>query len=225
MASEMVDILRQVQTGPQNVSDQTTGILRGGSYGELITARLGGKYGELTRRGLVFSARSGAAAAIPIYSTATNSPTLWNPTSSNKLVMPLILNMSMATMGTNIIAGFLLCYLTQVGDTVATGLPLATFTNIAPINVLLGKGVTSATKFANAVVTFTTQPTPIMDLGIGQWDNGTQANGEPYTMTFDFDGALIMPPGTSISVGGIAASSNTWWTSILFAELPIPPGM
>jgi len=77
-------------------------------------------------------------------------------------------------------------------------------------------------RFANATVTFTTQPTALFDLGMGQWVSGTAATGSPYNNhCFFFDGMLKLEPNTSISIGAAtAATSGTYWTSIVFAELP-----
>lgn len=226
MSTGELDYIRQVQAGVQNVSDGSQNPLRGGNYGELIVADLWGKYGELTRRGLVFAARSGAAAAIPVNTTLTNAPTLWNPASSAKLVVPLKIMFSAAALGTYVIDGFTVSYVTATGDTAAAALPIITFTNIAPINVLLGKGAAATTKFANATVTWTTNPTALMDIGLGQNLQGTAANGEPYKLVYDFEGALALPPGTAISIGAAtAATSATYWTTILFAELPVFAGL
>jgi hypothetical protein len=58
---------------------------------------------------------------------------------------------------------------------------------------------------------------------MGQNLNGTAANGEPYNqLRYEFNGEVIMQPGTTISVGAAtAATSGTYWTTILFAEVPI----
>lgn len=222
-SSRLVDFSNILQIGPRNLSDGDRAVLRGGSYGEVIVSELWGKYGELSRRGLVYAARSGAAAAIPINTTLTASPTLWNTASSGKLVVPLKVLFSAATLGTYVIDGFTVSYLLNAGDGVGTGAPVVTFTNLPPVNVLLGKGNSASTKFANATVTFTTQPAALMDVGLGQWLNGVAAVGQPYALAYDFDGAVMMPPGTTISIGAAtAASSATYWTTILFAELPMP---
>ncbi len=222
----MADTEKLAKVGPGDYSDGTEVVFRAGKNGELIVQQLFGNYAELAQRGYVFVARSGAAAAIPVNTTLTNSPTLWNPADSGKLVIPLLLNLSCVNIGTYVEDGFTVSYLTSTGSTVATGLPLATFTNIAPVSTLLGAGKTATTKFANGTVTFTTQPAALMDLGMGQNVQGTAANGEPYNLSFDFRGAIIMRPGTSISIGAAtAASSATYWASIVFAEVPAIDGV
>jgi hypothetical protein len=217
-----IDVLQAAQEGPLGPTPGALGFLRSGSFGELVVTQLFGKYAELTRRGYVYAARSGAAAAIPINTTLTNSPTLWNVSSSNKLVYPLQILLSPAAIGTPVLQGFTLSYLLNTGDVAAANNPLATFTNVAPVQSNL-RGGACKTKFANAVVTFTTQPAALMDIGFGHWIEGTAASGGPGCLMYDIEGTVVMPPGTSISVGSATtATSTTYWTTIIFAELPLP---
>lgn len=217
-----VDYLRLSQVGVQNASDGAQIPQRAGNHGELITAQLGGKYQEWNRRGYLFSSAVAAAAAVPIATTLTNSPTLWNPADSNKIVVPVSVQLSLGAIGVPILQGFTISYLTNTGATVATGLPLATFTNIAPVCLRLGQATTATTKFSGAVVTFTTQPARLMDLGFGHLLEGTAASGQLYSQfSFDFEGRLLMWPGTSISLGSTIATSTTYWTTIIFAEIPL----
>lgn len=198
--------------------------LRTGDFGETVNLPGGSDYQELTRQGFVFTARSGAAAAIPINTTLTNSPTLWNAASSGKILIPMFINLSVAAIGTPALQGFSVSWLKNTGDSIGTGAAIVTFTNIAPSSNLIGRGACSA-RFANATVTFTTQPAVLMDLGVNHWLEGTAASGGIANTSYDVRGAIVMPPGTSISVGcPTAASSTTYWTSIVFAELPVPLG-
>jgi hypothetical protein len=214
-----------IQTGPASRSDGDFSAMRGGNYGEGSVAQFWGKYTELVRRGVVFSAPVAAAAAVPIATTATNAPSLWNPSDSGKIVIPLEILLSLGAVGTPILQGFVLQYLTLVGNLVATGLPVATWTNVAPTNLLLGKGLVSTTKFSPAVSTYTVNPARLMDLGFGHLLEGAAASGQLYSkFSHEFDGKLIMPPGTSIHFCSTIATSTTYWTTIIFAELPLPAG-
>jgi hypothetical protein len=213
------------QTGDQVRNDGSFGAVRGGNYGEAVVSQFWGKYTELTRRGYVFVAPVAAAAAVPIATTLTNAPSLWNPANSGKIVVPLAIQVSLGAIGTPILNGFTLGYLTSTGSNVATGLPIATWTNVAPTNLLLGKGTAATTKFAPAVSTYTTNPARLMDLGFGHHLEGTAASGQLYSrFDFDFDGKLILPPGTSIHFGSTIATSTTYWTTFIFAEIPAPNG-
>lgn len=217
-----IDQVQVALTGPSMTPENTPGFLRTGSYGELIVQQLYGKYAELTRRGYVYAARTAAAAAVPVHTTMTNAPTLWNKASSGKLVYLLQVLMSPAVIGTPVLQGFGLGFLKNTGDAAATGNPLATFTNVAPAPTLLGRGACQ-TAFAGAVVTFTTQPAVFMDIGIGHWIEGAAASGGPAFLLYDFDGTVIMPPGTSVTLASLTtATSTTYWTTIIFAEVPLP---
>lgn len=194
--------------------------LRSSDFGEQVMVPGASDYYEWTRQGFVFTARSGAAAAIPVNTTLTNSPTLWNKASSGKVVVPMFIALSVAAVGTPALQGFSISWLKNTGDGVGTGAPLATFTNVVPAANMIGRGACT-TQFANAVVTFTTQPTVLMDMGINHWLEGAAASGTISNILWDAKGSIIMPPGTSISVGcPTTASSTTYWTSIVFAEFP-----
>ena len=217
-----VDYLRLSQVGPQNASDGAQIPQRAGNYGELIVNSLGGKYMEMCRRGYVFAAIGAAAAAVPIATTLTNAPALWNPSDSGKIVVPLSVQLSLGAIGTPILQGFTISYIISTGSTVATGLPIATFTNIAPTCLRLGQAATATTKFAGAVVTYTTNPARLIDLGFGHHLEGAAASGQLYSnFGFNFNGQLLMWPGTLIALGSTIATSTTYWTSIIFAEIPL----
>jgi hypothetical protein len=219
-----MELMQTATVGPRGQFDNDQTVLRAGKTGELIVQGLYGKYAELAVRGKVFAARTAAALAIPVHTTLTNSPTLWNPTSSGKLLYPLKILLSPAAIGTPVLQGFGLGFLRNTGDTVAVGLPLATFTNVAPVCTLLN-GAACVAQFAGAVVTFTTQPAVIMDLGFGHWIEGAAASGGSAYLGFDLDGTLIMPPGTSITLASLTtATSTTYWVTMLFAEVPLPAG-
>ena len=219
----MADTQKDFLTGIQNLPDSQQILQSAGGYGQALQSKLVGKYAEFAKRGWVFSARSGAAAAIPIYTTPTNSPTLWNPSSSNRLVIPLKVMFTHASGAINALTGFVVQTVANTGDTVAAGFPIATFTNIVPVNMLLGRGATSTSKFANGTVTFTApQPSAVMDIGLGTTVNGG-AYGAPYTLVYDFDGSLMIPPGSAICIGGRRASGTAlFWTTIVFAEIQAP---
>ena len=218
----MPDLTFDMVAGPQVIQDNNFGMGRGGNTGELIVQQLYGNYAELTRRGMVYVAKSAAVAAIPIQSTATNSPTLWNIASSGKLVYPLAIMLSPGAIGTPVLHGITVSQTLATGDAALTGAPIATFTNVVPTPCLIGRGA-ALTRFAHAVDTFTTNPTWIADLGVGHWIEGAAAVGLPARMFLDFMGLFVMPPGTALSFCATAATSTTYSVSIFFAEVPLPP--
>jgi hypothetical protein len=206
---------------PRNLSDGTPTNFLAGSMGELIAADIWGKYGEMARRGWVYTA-SGTLLTIPVYTTLTNGPALWNPAGSGKLVVPLKLTLSAGGLGTPVITGLVGCFLNSAGSTAATGAPVITWTNIAPIGTSLGKQGTATTMFANAVVTYTAQPAAFYHFGLNMWKSGTEAISTPVTLVHDFDSAVMIWPGSLMAIGGTpAATSTTYITSIMFAEIPL----
>jgi hypothetical protein len=60
-----------------------------------------------------------------------------------------------------------------------------------------------------------------MDLGFGHLLEGAAASGQLYSQFHhDFDGSLQLWPGSSLHFGSTIATSTTYWTTILFAEIP-----
>jgi hypothetical protein len=114
---------------PKNLSDGVHTEFTGGNMGQLMTADIWGKYGEFCRRGWVYTA-SGTLLTIPVYTTLTNGPALWNPAGSGKLVVPLKILLSAGGLGTPVITGLVGCFLNGAGSTAATGAPVITWTNI-----------------------------------------------------------------------------------------------
>jgi len=216
--------VRPGQTGP--FSDGCVYDAGGDSYGALMVAQKGPWFMEWTRRGYVYSTLTSpaACAAYPIYSTATNSPTLWNPEGSGKMVVPIRINMGVGAIATYLDNNFLLAQTLNTGAAASTGGVFATFTNIAPYNMLIG-GPSGKAKYSGAVVTWTVQPTAIMTIGMSTWAAGTEANLEYSWLHYEFEGHMILPPGTAVSLVGTVASSTTFVTSFVFAELPLPAAL
>ena len=216
----------QLQVGPPSASyaNGAPTFLRGGDLGEQVMLSGGGDYQEMTRRGYVFTARSGAAAAIPVPATTGVCPTLWNQATSGKLVIIYKINLGVAAVGTPVLSSLVLCQTTGTGDAALAAAPIVTFTNIATICNLIGKPA-GRTRFANAAVTFVAIPTVIMDLGHGHWLEGAAATGAQATWEIDMKGLIVIPPGNAVQVCSLAATSTTYWTSIVFAEIPVPPGI
>lgn len=204
----------------RNFSDATPTNFTAGSYGDLQVSEFWGKYGTLVRKGLVYVARVNTAASVPVNSTLTNAPALWNPAGSGVFMIPLKITFSVGAIGTPVLQGFTLSYLTNAGATAATAAPVLTFTPQAVVNMKIGGSAGAKTQFAPAVATYTTAPAALMDLGLGHHLEGSAASGQHYTLMHDFDTELIVPPGSLIALGSTIGSSTTYYTSIIFAEIP-----
>jgi len=64
-----------------------------------------------------------------------------------------------------------------------------------------------------------------MDLGFGHWIEGAAASGGPAVLKYEFDGEVVMSPGTSITLCcPTTPVDTTMWSTIIFAEIPLPAG-
>jgi hypothetical protein len=214
---EMDDQIFVERGGPYG--DGTVLPLNGDNWGNQLVANFGAKYLEWSRRGWIFTARPTAAAALVIFSTATNAPTLWNPEGSGKIIVPLFLNLHPVAVASAVHTGVLVGLKSACGSTAATGAPFPTFTNKVPTCNCPAAGKTASAKFADNVVTFTAIPTQFSDLGLYQ-----AAAGLPVDPHYEFNGEFVLGPGDAMSIMGQAASVNTYWMSLIFAELPLAAG-
>ncbi len=215
--------LKAGQTGPFS-DDMPLDFEPSNNWGAALVAEAGPKYLEWARRGYMFTARASAAQALIIFSTATNAPTLWNPSDSGKIVVPIRMNLAPVAVASAVHTGIVLGFQSGCGAQAATASPILTFTNKAPTSNCPATGKVAKTKYSDAVVTFTNIPSILQDVGLTQNVDGTPATGGFSTLSYDFDGTVALGPGDIMSVFGQAASVNTFWTSIIFAELPLAAG-
>jgi len=190
----------------------------------LPVSQIGAKFLEWARKGYIYVGSVGTAAELPKYDDVTNIPTLWNKADSGKIVIPLRLNVGFLTAATEIIHGLALSYKANAGSMLATAAPFSAFTEVAAVSTLLGSNKAAVTKWSPATNIQTAASAFLMMLDMGLWTEGTADGTAPYNnMHYDFDGSLIMLPGTSICIGANVAGSTAVNTSIVFAELPYNP--
>lgn len=228
-----LDYQNLLQVGEATYSDNGRVAMRGDNFGGTVVNQLFGHYTELTLRKHVFCAKTAAAIAMCSISTATNTPTLWNKTSSGRILIPLTLNMTIQAAATNtswISQGLCASFVQSAGDSAATGMTFATFTNVTPVPMAIGKSSCQA-YFAGAVMTMTSPTlTSHYDLPFSQYLIGSTLTAEApmtfSTISHDFQGQIVMPPGTAIVFGSTSTtlSTVTYNFSLTFAELPIPVG-
>jgi hypothetical protein len=115
-----------------------------------------------------------------------------------------------------------LSYLTNTGDSYGTARPVLTFTNIAPVPCRIGFTAPSKALFANATVTFTAAPTVFMDIGVNHWLEGGAATGLQINNSLDLKGAVTLFPGNLITLNAVVNTSTIYFTTFVFAELPLP---
>lgn len=216
MSDSVLNTMYPGRVGPWG-DDARIESLNANNWGAALMSQAGPKYLEWVRRGYIFTARPAAAAPLVIFSTATNAPTLWNPASSNKLLVPIRINLHPVAVASAVHTGVLLGFKTGCGDAAGAGQPFTSFVNKVPTSNLPSSGKVASGKFADNVVGFTAIPAIFQDLGLLQAAAGLPTGEASY----DFDGTVALGPGDSMSVMGQAASVNAYWMSVIFAELPL----
>lgn len=210
------------QVGPALVaSDSDKPMPRADNWQNLMVSEFGGKWLDMARRGLLWSAGSNTALPIPIYSTPTNSPTLWNPSGSGRLLVVAKIGLAMVAGATIPDAGFGILWTYSAGaPPAATGATFATFTQISPFNLVDGS-LDTVVRYGQAM-TWTAAPTTVQWMDLSQFTLGTAASAGFGKTGIDPDGLIIVPPGTAISVVSSVASATTWMPSFTYANLPMP---
>ena len=210
---------------PSNSDGQTAPWL-GGKQGDGIVSELNGKYYTDNYRGNVFFASTAVGGlAFSIYSNTTFiGLVMFNPAGSGKNLVPIRTTISAplvaaATAGSQ----FGYAFLAGCGSAPATGSPIAALTSTTPIRGQGNNpGVGGAGIQGSSVALFGLGATLTSALTWGRnsaltWYAGvTNANIVNQGLIEDFDGSLLIPPGsamfltTSVLAGSSAAASMSW---------------
>ena len=199
-----------------------------GRAGEALAAELHGKYYTQAYRGNVFVGTAAIGGVAPAISTTTTTNTfgLWNPAGSGKNLVPIRYLIGFAAGTASSVAGNIVyTYSTGVGSATATAAPISTFTTITPVSTYLGSGIASIAKFsavAGGIVQLAAG-TFLKTSGISQLamnaTSSTVATG--WSAFEDFDGTLIMPPGSLLVVGANAAVLTVFNQAMVWEEVPV----
>lgn len=191
---------------------------RAGQLGDTIVSELHGRYYETNYRGNVFLLSVSTAAAITAYTGgAGGTPMLavFNPVGSGKNLV-----ISKVSIG-NVVAA-------TAAGTVAFGLYFGTTatitqaTTVAPwsMSTQLQSG-SVATGFRNVALTSGSAANNVLSLGSYYWATAAGV-ADIFNNAIDFEGALIIPPGAYVALGGSSAlTSATWIGSIMWEEVPV----
>ena len=194
-----------------------------GKEGELLASEYHGKWYNAAQQGRVFHGSSAITGlAIPLYSATTQALCLWNTSASVNLE---IIKFSMGYVSGTEVAGPIMYGLLNAGTTVATGAPIATFTN-APTYIrpaMPGVGTTQA-QLANVTVT-TTAAIPIAQITASSISGtafaAATATAPPFVCEENFDGTIIVPPGWAFFPLALLATVTLWTQRLVWAEHPI----
>jgi hypothetical protein len=191
---------------------------RAGQLGDTIVSELHGRYYETTYRGNSFLLSVSTAAAVTAFTGgAAGTPmlALFNPPGSgrnaviNKAAVANVVSASAA--GT---AMFALYFGTTATITQATTVtPWAMNTQLQSGSVMTG--------FRNVALTSGSAATNLIPIASYYWASAAGValvnNG-----VVDLEGAVIIPPGSYVALGGSAAlTSATWVGSLQWEEVPV----
>jgi hypothetical protein len=211
------------RVGPARLTDSQEAPLRMGNSGELITQELNGRYYEQALRGNVYI-MSTAAAGIALITTATtgNHPSIWNPAGSGVNFIPIRMTLGYIS-GNNAPGSLGFYYTLSAGSAIGTAAPVVTWTNVAPVNALIGSSKASLTRWAPAVNTYVAAPTWFMTNGISLFTGVATTAVAPFSLNYEFDGTMVIGPGTVVSLCSLQATTTSLFTvTIIGVELPVP---
>lgn len=198
-----------------NDADRTT------RDGVKLVAQAHGKYLESAIRGRIYtgvSASGGIALIVP--ANTGGHPTLWNPSDSGRYLSVCRLALSYVS-GNNAPTAIEWAVTVNTGAQVATGAPIATFTRVAPVGVVGGvldnKGVWSPT-----TNTFAAAPTFFRPTGLSLFTGVAATAVAPFVLRADYDGDLVLAPGTALSLCTQAATTTALFqVAVTWEELPV----
>lgn len=179
--------------------------------GGLLVSQYRGKYAELARQGKVFSA-SAAAVTLPVNAgTLASKFGVYNPPNSGVNMEVITVN-AHAVVATTVVDALGIYY---SNGTNASGSTFTTQGN--PESGIAGNSA-GVCRFYSAV---THVGTPALLRLVGGW--GAVTDGGSGSLSRDFDGSLLIPPGTLIAVAmTTAASTGSGITlEMSWAEIPI----
>ncbi len=194
----------QAEVGPQAVSagDGTKLIPRLGRTGDVIVSELHGRYFEQNYRGRIFSAANQAAQAVSVALTTTYTGLcLYNPTGSNKILVPLKYKYALSVAPVSISSlGWIAGWAATGGVTAQTSKLTVQSSQIGNAGVGVGIPLSQAT-----IVT----PT-----WVAQFADGFTAGALPAPSgPIDFDGLFSIYPGGFLGVGALTAVTGLGYMS------------
>ena len=198
-----------------------------GRHGDQLASALHGKYAEQALRGNLFYASTVVAGlAIPISTTTAPTVMLWNPGDSG---VDAVLGSYTAGQASGDAVGATIglvavSTLVSAGSNIATGNLITAFAqnvfNTNTFNAKLNSGnrpkVKSSTQGTNTI----TAGTWVRALGMG-WNSAIlTANSSGNVFVYDFDGQVVLTPGTAVHVAANAASVALFCQTISWYEVP-----
>jgi hypothetical protein len=191
---------------------------RSGQLGEAIVQELHGRYYETTYRGNSFLLSVSTAAAVTAYTGgAGGTPMLaiFNPIGSgrNAVVNKVSIGSVVAASGAGTVAFGLYFGTTATITQATTVTPWNMATQLQSGSVMTG--------FRNVALTSSTAASNAVALASYYWATAAGVGNVSPAVT-DIEGAIIIPPGSYLALGGSAAlTSATWIGSLQWEEVPV----
>lgn len=185
-----------------------------GKQGEILDAKLHGDfYTQAYRGNLFFATTATAGTIIPVQASALVSTfTLFNPANSAKNLELVSYSLGIDTTG-SVVSDVSLWFQSQIGS---VNTQLATLTNLTVYPGLLGGSFAaqgqcySAAKFIGTLLKGPTMVT-----------FGTTTSPTGGVFEYNFNGRIILPPGTAVTTAGNAAQTVAMQQTFFWVESPI----
>lgn len=224
--------LSQIEVGPPSATslgdNQVTGVL-GGKQGDMIVSQLHGKYYTQAVRGNVYYASTAAAGLANTIFSATSAPTfvgllVWNPQGSGKNLSMIKANVGISAVAATAQSAWGYAWVNNAGSGVATAGVVSSFTGITAtrgpaICSLGGQGASVA--LAGSAATFTTALAWGRSASFSSSTGAITTQTVPAMMSEDFDGMMIVPPGTIFALTSAILSGITAVSTLFWEETPV----
>ncbi len=198
--------------GPANYQDgvvQSGQSFRAQRDGSLIVSESHGKYYEGLSRGLIYKATTlTAGIALILAATTGNHPTLWNPNAAGSFNAEFLQLNASRVSGTDAPGAWYWCSTIPAGS--ALGVPVLTFTNVPPLNALVGGTPASdaVMKWAPAINTYTAAPIFFSPAGVTMFTGTVAAVIAEIQLSILYDGDLGVAPLSALSLCTQVATST-----------------
>jgi hypothetical protein len=210
---------------PSNASsaDGTTNAVNQGRANEMLVAELHGKYFTQCYRGNVFySSTASGGVIIPISTTLTPTYSVWNPSGSGKLLVPITLYVGW-TATTAALGNIVWTSTTAASSGLSTSSGFSAFGSSTTVNGNLGAGNASVVRVASGgTTTLVAASTVYRATGFSITATTAATSVAPgWTWRDDYDGSMIIPPGNAVHIMATTAIAITAEITLVWAEVPL----
>lgn len=195
-------------------------------YGGAVNSDTCGTRFEDTLNGETQIFTTTTAAALLLSATTGNCPTIWNPSTSNKIFIPTKVVLGFLS-GTTTIGSVLWATTVTQGGTavIATTGPVITFTNAAAVNGGIGgpSPKPSGMLWAPAVCTFVAAPVVLAPTGINLGAAAPTNGGNSFIA--EQNGDIILWPGNALSLVYSVTTSTALYFATIYGVTKSLPSM